>query len=44
MKAKGSHKYKIPHVNKAMLESEGKLPTKMKCDPALVEEVLCYLN
>ncbi|KAJ0092521.1 hypothetical protein Patl1_25458 [Pistacia atlantica] len=27
MRAKGSRKYKIPHVKKAMLESEGQLPT-----------------
>lgn len=44
MKAKGSNKYKIPHVNKEKLEREEQLPTQMKCDPILVQEVLNYLN
>ncbi|KAJ0080632.1 hypothetical protein Patl1_23779 [Pistacia atlantica] len=36
MRAKGSHKYKTPHVRKAMLESEGQLATQMRCEPVLV--------
>ena len=44
MKEKGSHKYKIPHVKKAVLEKEGQLPTQMKCDPVLVQEVINYLS
>ena len=44
MRAKGSNKYKIPHVSKSMLESEGKLPTQIKCDPLLVQEFISYLN
>ena len=43
-KVKGSHKYKIPHVNKARLESLDKLPTQFKCDPSLVQEVQEYLS
>ena len=44
MKAKGSNKYKIPHIKKAMLQREGWFPTQMKCDPSLVQEVLDYLR
>ena len=44
MRAKGSNKYKIPHVNKLMLQNAGKLPTQMKCDSALVHEVLPFLS
>lgn len=44
MKAIGSNKYKIPHINKRGLERQGQLPTQMKCDPTLVQEVLNYLN
>ena len=44
MKVKGSHKYKIPHVNKERLESLDKLPTQFKCDPALVQQVQEYLS
>ena len=42
MKAKGSQKYKILHMKKAMLESQ--LLTQIKCNPALVQEVLNYLS
>ena len=44
MKEKGSHKYKIPHVKKAMLEKDCQLPTQMKSDPILVQEVINYLS
>lgn len=44
MKMKGSNKYKIPHMRKAVLRREGLLPTQMKCDPILVQEVLDYLS
>ena len=44
MKEKGSHKYKIPHVKKEMLEKEGQLPTQMKCDLVIVQEVINYLS
>ncbi|XP_050920259.1 uncharacterized protein LOC127137895 [Lathyrus oleraceus] len=44
MKANGSNKYKIPHLNKERLEREGQLPVQMKCDPILVQEVFKYLN
>ncbi|XP_065877171.1 uncharacterized protein [Euphorbia lathyris] len=37
MKAKGSNKYKIPHINKVMLERQGNLPTQLKCDSELSE-------
>ncbi|XP_058784796.1 uncharacterized protein LOC131659654 [Vicia villosa] len=32
MKANGSNKYKIPHLNKQRLEREGQLPVQMKCE------------
>ncbi|KAL7158342.1 hypothetical protein ABFS83_02G136600 [Erythranthe nasuta] len=44
MRAKGSNKYKIPHINKAMLEREGRLPVQMRCDRELVQEVLSFLG
>lgn len=43
MKARGSNKYSIPHMKKEMLERQGKLPRRMKCDPTLVQDVLDYL-
>ncbi|XP_057426190.1 uncharacterized protein LOC130719589 [Lotus japonicus] len=44
MKTKGSFEYKVPHINKAMLQREGRLPMQLKCDPSIVEEVLQYLR
>ncbi|KAL7087657.1 hypothetical protein ACP275_13G081300 [Erythranthe tilingii] len=44
MRGKGSNKYKIPHMSKAMLEREGRLPTQLKCDRELVQEILNYLG
>lgn len=44
MKAKGSHKYKIPHMKKVMLEKDGKLLNQIKCDLMLVQEILYYLG
>jgi hypothetical protein len=44
MIANGSNKYKIPHMNKKRLEGEGQLPTQVKCNPMLVQDVLNYLT
>ena len=44
LKTRGSQKYKIPHLKKEMLEHQGQLPTQLKCDPAIVQDVLEYLN
>ena len=44
MWAKGSHKYKIPLVNKTSLENLKELPSQLRCDPILVQEVMQYLN
>ncbi|KAL7125602.1 hypothetical protein ABFS83_14G127700 [Erythranthe nasuta] len=44
MKVKGSNKYKIPHIKKAMMERVGQLPTHLKCDSELVQEVFNYLS
>lgn len=40
MKVQGSNHYKIPHAQKARLERMGQLPCRMKCDTALVQDVL----
>jgi hypothetical protein len=37
MKAKGSNRIKIPHVNKQRLERIGQLPIQLKCEPILVQ-------
>ena len=44
MKAGGCNKYKIPHINKAKLESEGKFIVQLTCDTVLVQEVFQILN
>ncbi|OMO51145.1 hypothetical protein COLO4_37789 [Corchorus olitorius] len=44
MKARGSNRYKIPHISKAMLERDGMLPTQMSCDAALVQEIVDLLS
>ncbi|XP_070054587.1 uncharacterized protein [Nicotiana tomentosiformis] len=44
MRAKGCHNYKIPHLSKAILERKGQLPSQLKCDASLVQEVLSYLD
>ncbi|XP_050229430.1 uncharacterized protein LOC126678579 [Mercurialis annua] len=43
MQAKGSNKYKIPHINKAKLENLKELPSQLKCDSTLVQEVMQIL-
>jgi len=32
-------KYKIPHLKKGVLLTQGELPTQLKCDPELVRKV-----
>lgn len=44
MKAKGSQQYKIPHIQKAVLQSKGELPSQIKCAAELVQEVDRYLE
>jgi len=44
MKIGGGNNYKTPHINKASLEREGKLPLQMKCDRHLVREVCMQLE
>jgi hypothetical protein len=43
LKSRGSHKYKIPHMKKALLEGRGQLPLQLRCDPETVEDILRYL-
>jgi hypothetical protein len=38
MKKKGCNGYKIPHMNKATLERQDRLPTSIQCPPSLLEE------
>ncbi|PNX75296.1 mariner transposase [Trifolium pratense] len=44
MKNRGSNKFKTPHLKKESLERRGQLPTRLKCDAALVQDVLKYLE
>ncbi|KAL7099001.1 hypothetical protein ACP275_09G054300 [Erythranthe tilingii] len=44
LKIKDCNKYKIPHIKKTLFERTGQLPTKLKCDPELVEEFIDYLS
>jgi hypothetical protein len=44
MKKRGSNRYKTPHLKKKSLERRGQLPTRLKCDAALVQDVLKYLE
>jgi hypothetical protein len=44
MKAKGSNKFRIPHMKKKALERQGQLPTNVSCDSNLVQEVINFLN
>lgn len=44
MKAKGSNKYKIPHLKKDALYEQGGIPSQLNCDPMLVQEVTQYLE
>ncbi|OMO95541.1 hypothetical protein CCACVL1_05377 [Corchorus capsularis] len=43
MKVKGCNKYKILHIKKDQLAREGRLPTRIACDPALVQEARDFL-
>lgn len=44
MKTKGLNNYDTPHMKKNALLNRGELPTTLKCDRELVEEILEYLN
>jgi len=44
MIAGGYNKYKILHMNKKRLEREGQLPTQVKCNPMLMQDVLNNLT
>jgi hypothetical protein len=44
MKDKGGNKYKIPHMNKEILEALNMLPKALSCDRQLVERALQLLN
>jgi len=40
MKVGGENKYKIPHMKKATLDREGRLPLQISCDVSLVQSVI----
>ncbi|XP_057440743.1 uncharacterized protein LOC130732769 [Lotus japonicus] len=44
MKERGSNNYYVQHMKKEVLQREGQLPTQLKCDSSLVEEVIQYLT
>lgn len=44
MKSRGSHVYKTQHMKKSMLEKRGRLPSQIKCDPLLVQEVFNIIS
>ncbi|KAL6853657.1 hypothetical protein ACP4OV_019686 [Aristida adscensionis] len=44
MKGGGGNNYKIPHIKKALLERQNALPTQLKCDANLVQEVCRQIN
>ena len=44
MKIRGLNKYNIPHIKKALMQKERQLPTQIKCDPILVEEMILHLR
>uniref|UniRef100_A0A0A9BDH3 Tc1-like transposase DDE domain-containing protein n=1 Tax=Arundo donax TaxID=35708 RepID=A0A0A9BDH3_ARUDO len=44
MRIGGNNSYNIPHIRKAMLERQGHLPLQLKCDAALVNEVMAKIN
>lgn len=43
MKTKGSNNYKIPHIQKGVMQRQGTLPTQLKCEISLVEEVMHHI-
>jgi exosome complex RNA-binding protein Rrp42 (RNase PH superfamily) len=44
MKRKGSNRCSIPRIKKDIMLREGRLPTQIKCDPLLYEEVVHHLR
>ncbi|WZZ26807.1 hypothetical protein YC2023_010208 [Brassica napus] len=40
MKVGGKNTYKIPHMKKATLDRENRLPLQISCDVALVQSVI----
>ena len=44
IRARDYYKYKIPHAKKEALERECQLPTQIRYDVQLVQEVIDYLS
>ena len=40
MKVDGGNNYRLPHMSKGKLEREGRLPERLGCDYALVQQVI----
>jgi len=43
MKIKGCNKIKIPHIQKQVLEREGRLPLQVSCEASLLAEAIASL-
>jgi hypothetical protein len=43
MKVGGDNGYDMPHIRKAMLEKQGRLPLQLKCDATLINDVMAQL-
>jgi hypothetical protein len=43
MKVGGGNGYDMPHIQKVMLEKQGHLPLQLKCDAALINDVMAHL-
>ena len=41
---KGSNNYKIEHLNKEMLERQGRLPSVIRCDPLLIQQIINHCS
>ncbi|GAA0142538.1 hypothetical protein LIER_03415 [Lithospermum erythrorhizon] len=44
MRIGGSNRYRIPYMNKLLLEREGNLPTQISCDPQIISIVMELLG
>jgi hypothetical protein len=44
MKVKGNNNFKIPHMQKEILEREDWLPLQIPCEPSLLAEAIASLS
>jgi hypothetical protein len=43
IKVAGSNKYRIPHINKQILERQSRLPLPIDCESSIVMKVMTFL-